>query len=79
MRTTLKDVAKEAGISFTLVSKYLSHNPDARMRQETKRRIDEAVKKLNYRPSAIAPRKSRDNFRMSSRSRIAHTLAGAWR
>lgn len=54
MRTTLKDVAKEAGISFTLVSKYLSHNPDARMRQETKRRIDEAVKKLNYRPSAIA-------------------------
>lgn len=54
MRATLKDVAKEAGISFTLVSKYLTNNPNARMRKETKLRIDEAVKKLNYRPSSVA-------------------------
>ena len=54
MRATLKDVAKEAGISFTLVSKYLTNNPNARMREETKKRIDEAVKKLNYRPSSVA-------------------------
>lgn len=54
MRVTLKDVAKEAGISFTLVSKYLTHNPNARMREETKQRIDEAIKKLNYRPSSVA-------------------------
>jgi len=54
MRTTLKDVAKEAGISFTLVSKYLTRNPGARMSPETKQRIDDALEKLNYRPSAVA-------------------------
>ncbi len=54
MRATLKDVAKEAGISFTLVSKYLNRNPDARMSSETKKRIDAALKKLDYKPSAVA-------------------------
>ena len=54
MRTTLKDVAKEAGISFSLVSKYLTRNPGARMSPETKKRIDDALKKLDYRPSSVA-------------------------
>ncbi len=54
MRTTLKDVAREAGISFTLVSKYLNSNPDARMSPETKKRIDAALKKLDYKPSVVA-------------------------
>ena len=51
---SLKDVAELAGVSFTLVSKYLTNNPQARMSPETKERIDNAIRKLNYRPSATA-------------------------
>lgn len=53
-RITLKDVAKEAGVNFTLVSKYLTANPQARMTDETRERIKRAIKKLGYRPSAAA-------------------------
>jgi hypothetical protein len=53
-KATLKDVAKEAGVNFTLVSKFLTGNPQARMTDETRKRIELAVKKLDYRPSASA-------------------------
>ncbi len=53
-RVTLKDVAKEAGVNFTLVSKFLTSNPQARMTDETRKRIESAVEKLDYRPSAAA-------------------------
>ena len=53
-KTTLKDVAKAAGVSFTLVSKYVTRNPNARMTNATRERIAKAVKELNYRPSASA-------------------------
>ena len=53
-RATLKDVAKEAGVNFTLVSKFVTGNPQARMTDETRKRIELAVKKLDYRPSASA-------------------------
>ena len=54
MQPTLKDVAKLAGVSFTLVSKYLNRNPQARMTPETRERIDRAIAELGYRPSAAA-------------------------
>ena len=54
MRPTLKDVAKKAGVNFTLVSKYINGNPQARMTPETRDRIDSAIRELNYRPSASA-------------------------
>ena len=54
MRPTLKDVANLAGVSFTLVSKYLNHDPAARMSPETKARIDSALAQLDYHPSAAA-------------------------
>lgn len=54
MKPTLKDVAKLAGVNFTLVSKYLNHSSQARMTPETRARIDSALKELNYRPSASA-------------------------
>lgn len=53
-RITLKDVAREAGVNFTLVSKYLTANPQARMTDETRERIKRAIQKLDYRPSAAA-------------------------
>ncbi|MDD3153472.1 MAG: LacI family DNA-binding transcriptional regulator [Victivallaceae bacterium] len=54
MTPTLKTVAQEANVSVSLVSQYLSGSPAARMKAETKKRIDQAVAHLNYRPSAIA-------------------------
>ncbi len=51
---TLKEVAKEAGVSTSLVSQYLTQNPTVRLREETRRRIDRAVETLGYRPSAVA-------------------------
>lgn len=53
MRTTLKDIAKEAGCSVTTVSLVLNDKatsiPDA-----TKKKVKKAVKKLNYRPNQLA-------------------------
>lgn len=54
MRATLKDVAKRAGVNFTLVSKYINKNPQARMSRETQKRVDDAIRELNYSPSITA-------------------------
>ncbi len=53
-RITAKDVAEHAGVSRPLVSMYLSGNPKAWLSEETKRKIDEAVKTLGYRPNTLA-------------------------
>lgn len=53
-KTTLKDVANMAGVNFTLVSKYINNSPQARMTNETRERIEHAIKVLNYRPSVVA-------------------------
>lgn len=55
MRATIKDIAKRVGVSYSLVSLYLNNRPlAARIAESTKRKIDEAVKELNYAPSATA-------------------------
>ena len=55
MRTTIRDIAKRVGVSNSLVSLYLNNRPlAARIAESTKRKIDEAVKELNYNPSATA-------------------------
>ncbi|MGI6298693.1 MAG: LacI family DNA-binding transcriptional regulator [Saccharofermentanales bacterium] len=51
-RTTLKDVAREAGVSAMAVSKVL--NGKGGISPETSKRIREAAKKLNYQPDNIA-------------------------
>ena len=51
---TLKDIAREAGVSKALVSYYLSGSKAGRMSRETAERIGDAVKKLNYRPNRLA-------------------------
>ncbi len=53
-KTTLKDIAEKAGVSAALVSNYLNRNPSARMSDETRRKIDTALKELDYHGSAIA-------------------------
>lgn len=47
-RITIKDVAKEAGVSVTTTSYVLNNNPKARIGDETAERVREAAKRLNY-------------------------------
>jgi DNA-binding LacI/PurR family transcriptional regulator len=52
--STLKNVAKEAGVGITTVSRFLNKDPTLVIAEETKERILQAVKKLNYKPNAYA-------------------------
>ena len=50
--SSIKDVAKAAGVSTATVSRVLANN--ASIKAETRRRVLEAVARLNYRPNLIA-------------------------
>lgn len=49
---TIYDVAQRAGVSITTVSRYL--NDPTKVKQGTRRRIEEAIKELNYIPNEMA-------------------------
>ncbi|MGX1274875.1 LacI family DNA-binding transcriptional regulator [Streptomyces phaeoluteigriseus] len=53
-RPTGQDVARAAGVSRTLVSFVLNDRPGVSIPEETRRRVLEAAKSLNYRPHASA-------------------------
>lgn len=53
LRATIKDVAKEAGVSTATVSLVLS-GKDSKISSKTRQQILDAVSKLNYRPNYIA-------------------------
>ncbi len=53
---TLSDVAEAAGVSPTLVSRYLNHRIE--LPAATRQRIDEVVARLDYRPNLLAKRLS---------------------
>ncbi|WP_420632398.1 LacI family DNA-binding transcriptional regulator [Candidatus Leptofilum sp.] len=61
--TTIKDVAKRAGVSFKTVSRVL--NDDTAVRDSTRAKVMEAVKELDYRPNMMA---------RSLRSQRTHTI-----
>ena len=48
---TINDIAKEAGVSIATVSRVLNNKP---VREDSKKRVQAAVKKLDYRPNVIA-------------------------
>ena len=52
MKVTIKDVAKEANVATSTVSRVLSNSP--RISEETKKKVNEAIKKLNYTPNVVA-------------------------
>ena len=54
-RTTISQVAKEAGVSVTTVSRYLN-GKYSKMGSETKQKIADTIKRLNYIPTASARR-----------------------
>lgn len=49
-RVSIRDVAREAGVSITTVSKALNNYPD--VKPETKKRIEELAQRMNYVPDA---------------------------
>ena len=51
-RPTIKKVASVAGVSTQTVSRVINERPD--VSPETRKRVQEVIKKLNYRPSALA-------------------------
>lgn len=52
MKVTIKDVAKEANVATSTVSRVISNSP--RISDDTKKRVNEAIKRLNYKPNIIA-------------------------
>lgn len=52
MKITIKEVAKEANVSPSTVSRVISNS--SQISEETKERVREAIKKLKYKPNAIA-------------------------
>lgn len=51
---TIKDVAKQAGVSISVVSYVLNDTPGKTISRETRERVFEAAKQLNYVPNKIA-------------------------
>lgn len=51
-QVTIKDIARELGISPSTVSRALKDHPD--ISAETKKRVNELARKLNYQPNIVA-------------------------
>jgi LacI family transcriptional regulator len=49
---TIKDVAREAGVSVATVSRVISSHPN--VRDQTRERVQAVIERIDYRPSAIA-------------------------
>ena len=52
MKVTIKDVAREAKVATSTVSRVLAKSD--KISEETKERVNEAIKKLTYTPSIVA-------------------------
>ncbi|MDQ0219192.1 LacI family transcriptional regulator [Peribacillus cavernae] len=52
-KVTMADVAKEAGVSKSTVSQFLNKRYEY-MGEDTKRKVDEAIKRLGYQPNYLA-------------------------
>jgi DNA-binding LacI/PurR family transcriptional regulator len=55
-RVTIKDVARQANTSYQTVSRVINDKPDVSL--ETRRRVLEVIKELNYRPTMAATSRS---------------------
>ena len=51
MAVTIKDIARETGLSLATISKYLNHK---KIQDENKSTIEEAINRLNYTPNRTA-------------------------
>lgn len=55
-RITRRDIAQLVGVSGTVVSDVLNRNPAARVSEQTRLRVQEAARRLNYHPNGVARR-----------------------
>ena len=67
---TIKDVAKEAGVAVGTVSKAINN---IAVKPETKARVEEAIKKLNYEPNIYAR-----GFKTNRTNTVAVILPTIW-
>ncbi|MDK6218284.1 LacI family DNA-binding transcriptional regulator, partial [Escherichia coli] len=51
-KVSIVDVAKEAGVSYQTVSRVINNSPA--VREATRRKVQEAIRQLNYHPSLSA-------------------------
>src|SRR5437764_9192049 len=54
MSTRMRDVAREAGVSYTTVSNVLTRRPNVSISPSTRDRVLRAAQRLNYRYHALA-------------------------
>lgn len=59
MSLTIKDVAREAGVSIATVSKVINGKPS--ISESTRCRVLEVIKRLNYHPNAQASNFAREH------------------
>lgn len=60
---TMRDVARAAGVSVATVSHVVNDKPGARIGEDARRRVQEAVLELGYRPNALAKTLSQGSSR----------------
>lgn len=60
---TMRDVAKEAGVSVATVSHVINNKAGARIGDSARQRVKDAVTHLGYRPNALAKTLSKGNSR----------------
>ncbi|MCG2800087.1 MAG: LacI family DNA-binding transcriptional regulator [Cellulomonas sp.] len=60
---TMRDVAKAAGVSVATVSHVVNNKSGARIGEDARRRVQEAVVELGYRPNALAKTLSQGSSR----------------
>jgi len=70
-RPTMLDVAELSGVSYQTVSRVINNHPY--VSDDTRKRVQEAIKTLGYRPNKAAI-----NLRAKSTKSIAIILYGAW-
>lgn len=54
VKVTLNDVALQAGVDRSVVSRVINDDPKLNVRPETRRRVKDIIEKLGYRPNAAA-------------------------
>ncbi len=54
MKVTIKQVAKEAGVTPSVVSRIINNDESLSVRDSTRERVISVIEKLNYKPNAIA-------------------------